>query len=1151
LEWALEHDALSLALGELPNVLTPEEVQTLLADAELSLFSGRPEVSDDLIRSGWFLHAIGSSEIESIPWTRRQRAFRISAHILELARLDDRPRSEKLELAFGSALGYRRGGLDPNAMAVFNQSRGLLVEKGGDDSWSPTTAIEAGLYLLSFQTRESFDWLRTQRAIFAAIRNRTRLKSLRGTMFGPSEDVIESCYGLLRFLIFGDQRGLEKARGLLNGVVSAENETATMNERWVAAHLVSYSEEIESSSIWTALPETVPTAARRALTSTSPPVLTLWEPQRDLLAAETDHAAPLLSHETRRAILSVPTSAGKTLIAQIMVLAELAREERSVCLVAPQRSLVREIRRSLLPRVRALRKNLNRELPDFSILDFEQLTAMINAEEQQADVDIVTPERFAAMLRFDAEAVLSRYSLFIFDEAHLVGDSSRGFTLEGALSYLHWKTRETDHRIVLMSAAIGNEAAFQTWLEGDTPGTTFKSDWRGPRRLTAAFTTSPQWDEEEHLEPTGRGYIHRLAYPLDGVISFSIPGAGTRTYSSTEPIGRIVFRRKDDGTRGDRDSQSSPHYSHVASLAIYLEHAGPILAVTGTRLDAQRLARAIASGTDATSATARARDAVASMLAPEHPLVEMLDRGVAYHHAGLPLEVLALLEDELRGGRLKHLVSTTTLTEGVNLPVHTVILAETQWKESEVRITGPRMLNAIGRAGRAGIETEGWVVFAPSGKAPPRPEEHLPSLEQLAIRSQLANEETLEAFAQFEVQRQSAADAVFSDLPRNLQDFTSFVWYVLACEEVLLGVLDDDALDTIIDALFLSNQVDHGVLDRIRAFARDVRDTFAETDSESRKSWARAGTRISSAKRLDELGRALAQAAAGRSDRLAPIPAIEILSESGVLSDLLTLPEIEANAWRFRESPRGADVEVDIADALTRWISGEQLAAMADALLPMIEDREWRLEQVVDHVSRGFGHSVSWMIANVIERANSQLKEVDAEELICPALPLYIRYGVNSSIALRLITSQVRNRDVAVRVARDAHENDVDGEGLADWLDQIPVDSWSVRFSARPSDVLDLFDAVSDPRSDTLRSLLQGEEVRFELLGDVVPQPVLLDMRDDELALVEVQDLARMSLFVLPASLQADLQNVLGTGIELDAEISGDMTLRLRVRQDA
>jgi DEAD/DEAH box helicase/Helicase conserved C-terminal domain len=996
LEWALQHDALSLALGELPNVLTPEEVQTLLADAELSLFSHQPEVSDDLIRAGWFLHAVGSSNIEGISQVRRQRAFRISAHILELARLDDRPRSEKLELAFGSALGYRRGGLDPNAMAVFNQSRSLLAEKTGNDGWSPTTAIEAGIYLLSFRTRESFDWLREQRAVFAAFRNRTELRSLRGTMFGPSEDVIESCYGLLRFLIFGDQRGLEKARGLLNDVVSEENKTATINERWVAAHLISYSVEMESSSIWTALPETVPAAARRALTSTSPPVLTLWEPQRNLFAAGTNRVAPLLSQETKRTILSVPTSAGKTLIAQIIVLAELAREERSVCLVAPQRSLVREIRRSLLPRVRALRKNLNRELPDFSILDFEELAALISLDEQQADVDILTPERFAAMLRFDTEAVLSRYSLFIFDEAHLVGDSSRGFTLEGALSYLHWKTRETDHRIVLMSAAIGNEAAFQTWLEGDTPGTLFKSDWRGPRRLTAAFTTRPQWDEEEHLEPTGRGRIHRLAYPLDGVISFSIPGAGTRTYSSREPIGRLVFRRNDNGTRGVRDNLSTPHYSHVASLAVYLEHAGPILAVTGTRLDAQRLARAIASETDTTNATRRARDAVASMLAPEHPLVEMLSHGVAYHHAGLPLEVLALLEDELREGRLKHLVSTTTLTEGVNLPVHTVILAETQWNESEVRIIGPRMLNAIGRAGRAGIETEGWVVFAPSGQAPHRPEDHLPSPEQLEIHSQLANEETLEAFTQFETQRSSAADAVFSDLPRNLQDFTSFIWYVLACEETLLGILDDSTLDAIINSLFLSSQVDHGALDRIRAFARDVRDTFADTDPESRKSWARAGTRISSAKRLDELGRVLAQASVGRTDRPAPVPAVEILSESGVLSDLLILPEVEANAWRFRESPRGADVEVNIAQALIRWISGEQLAAMADALLPTIENREWRLEQVVDHVSRGFGHSVSWMIANVIERANLQLKDIGAEELICPALPLYVRYGVNS-----------------------------------------------------------------------------------------------------------------------------------------------------------
>jgi len=467
-ERALSRDDLRLALGELPEIPSPRELQRLLADAELSLFTGRPDIPDELVRTGWYLHAIASTGGERIDWPRRERAFRVSAHILELAGRSDRPAAERLDCVFGSELGYRRGGLDPNAMAVFRSAAPLLDEIADDTApWRATLAVEAAVYLLSFRTFETFAWLTERRAGFAQLRRETELDDLAGTMFGPAEHIVEACQGLLRFLIFGDRSPFRSAQRRLRRLVGPGAEPATVNERWVAAHLLALSDELDAASIWTCLPPDVPTAARRALTSTFPPVLTLWEPQRELLAAGGD-ATALLASDTKRAILSVPTSAGKTLVAQILVLAELARTDQCVCLIAPQRSLVREIRRALLPRVRALRKSLSPDLPDF-LADF----AADVLDEDPPDVDVMTPERFAAMLRTDPKGVLDRYGLLIFDEAHLVGDPGRGFTLEGALTYLHWRTQDTAHRIVLMSAAIGNEAAFQAWLRTDQPVTPF------------------------------------------------------------------------------------------------------------------------------------------------------------------------------------------------------------------------------------------------------------------------------------------------------------------------------------------------------------------------------------------------------------------------------------------------------------------------------------------------------------------------------------------------------------------------------------------------------------------------------------------------------------------------------------------------------
>lgn len=1142
MERALSRDDLRLALGELPEIPSPRELQRLLADAELSLFTGRPDIPDELVGTGWYLHAIASTGTERIDWSRRERAFRISAHILELAGKSDRPAAERLDCVFGSELGYRRGGLDPNAMAVFKSAAPLLDEIADDTAaWTATLAVEAAVYLLSFRTFETFAWLTDRRAGFAQLRRETELDDLAGTMFGPAEHIVEACHGLLRFLIFGDRTPFGRAQRRLRLLVGPDAEPATVNERWVAAHLLALSDDLDAASIWTCLPPDVPTAARRALTSTFPPVLTLWEPQRELLAAGGD-ATALLASDTKRAILSVPTSAGKTLVAQILVLAELARTDQSVCLIAPQRSLVREIRRALLPRVRALRKSLSPDLPDF-LADF----AADVLEDDPPDVDVMTPERFAAMLRTDPKGVLDRYGLFIFDEAHLVGDPGRGFTLEGALSYLHWRTQDTDHRIVLMSAAIGNEATFQAWLQTDQPVASFQSQWRGPRRLSAAFTARPDWDAGTHLRPVGRERLHRLSYPLDGVTSFTVPGAGARSYTLTEPVGQLVTKRKPNGAPGKKDDRSTPHYAHVAALASFLEHAGPVLTVTGTRPDAQRLAGALLNGREPAAGTRRARDAVAAILDHEHPLVAMLECGIAYHHAGLPLEVLALVEDELRAGRLQHLVSTTTLTEGVNLPVHTVVLAETRWEGSDVHLSGPRMLNAIGRAGRAGIETEGWVVFAPSGESPRDPEGHLPNPEELAIRSRLSTESTLEALTVFESRRRRAADAIYSEMPDSLQEFTTFVWYVLACEEALAGVMDDDELDDVVDALLAIQQVRAGTVKKLQRFAHDIRHTYVRTDATRRRVWARSGTRIASARHLDELARKLAHSARKRPKRGSVRPAINGLRRSGVLAGLLELPDVGDNAWRFRTTPRGDDIEVDLPDALKRWTRGQPLSEMADELLAEVPDREWRLEQMVDRVSRGFGHAISWMIATVVERANAILAEDDLEP-ICPALAMYVRFGVDSPAALQLITRSLRSRDVAVRVARAAADADVADDAVMRWLSLVPIEQWPELFGARPSDVVDLLDAISDPQAEILRRLLDGEEIELELDEHLTPGPVRLVVSQDgmEAPLVSLQTFDGDHVATLAGQWQTDLRTVLATGVDVSAELIDASTLALR-----
>jgi hypothetical protein len=244
-------------------------------------------------------------------------------------------------------------------------------------------------------------------------------------------------------------------------------------------------------------------------------------------------------------------------------------------------------------------------------------------------------------------------------------------------------------------------------------------------------------------------------------------------------------------------------------------------------------------------------------------------------------------------------------------------------------------------------------------------------------------------------------------------------------------------------------------------------------------------------------------------------------------------------------------VEVSLATALQSWIAGEPLSVLAEHLLGEVPDPEWRLEQIVDRVSRGFGHAISWMIAAVLERANTLLLASDLPP-ICPALPLYVRYGVDSVVALRLITGTVRSRDLAVRVARAALRAHVGEEMFQEWLASVPVEDWPELFDASPNDVLDLLEAIRDPQGDLLRRLLEDEEVEVGLVSSLPDGPVRLALSPraaDDPGLVEAESLSAGVRAALPGALQADLRTVLATGVAIEATLHEGRMLALRVER--
>ena len=181
---------------------------------------------------------------------------------------------------------------------------------------------------------------------------------------------------------------------------------------------------------------------------------------------------------------------------------------------------------------------------------------------------------------------------------------------------------------------------------------------------------------------------------------------------------------------------------------------------------------------------------------------------MGFHHAGLPVEVLEALEAAVRSDDLLYLTCTSTLTDGVNLPVRTVVLYDTPYPDQpeDTRLRGARLVNAMGRAGRAGRETEGWIVLVRAASPSSQDFADLnPDDQDLEVTSSLLTDSALQAVAQLEGVQRADADAVFA-ANGAAADFISFVWMMLAAAERELTSPEMVDLDTVVGFTLAANQ---------------------------------------------------------------------------------------------------------------------------------------------------------------------------------------------------------------------------------------------------------------------------------------------------------------------------------------------------------
>ncbi|AXH00910.1 hypothetical protein DVJ83_17525 (plasmid) [Deinococcus wulumuqiensis] len=1066
MERTLDPDRLRELIGSGGNGLlpTPERLIEVMVYGEIGLITRerREEDLELLELVGWFLFGAAASKLAleyySVPL--RRQAFQVAGHLFDLA-LRTKPVLDELHrarLCFASQISYLRGDLHPNALAILRKTYPSGIEWQMVLDAPPVAALQGAILLLGGQVRSLKARLLLIGSEAAALRERWRVETLSNTLLGAAFDVCSGLAALLRFQERGDRASLEQARNAFRS--AAEIAFGDPVSKWVGSHLLDLSGDLEGASVWTVLPPDVPEAVKLAFTQQEPAVLTLWPPQVEFLGGQERR---LFAPGTRRVFLASPTSAGKTLLAQVIVAAHLGSGGRGACFVVPTRSLSTEVSRSLRRRLRRLGVTVTQsEL----LANDEPLTDL-----PQGRVIVMTPEKLSFLLHADPEKVLAAFDLFVFDEVHNIGNARRGWLLESLITYLHTVTQEADHRLVLMSAAIGNKNHFIEWLTiGEAPYSNVDSvheEWRGPRRITAVYRTSR--GSSRITRPVKGKTSVRVVYPLEGRLSSPMFGRVNRDLVITEPVGELVHRYPDASLTGrwTRDEQTTPQYRTVVPLVKELTEAGMVLAVLQNKKLVETFALALANRLPVPSETPQLEallEEVTRALGQDHPLARTLPRGVAFHHADVPFDLRARVEQAAEQGVLRCIVCTSSLTEGVNLPVHSVVIVQRRDHEGIPLLTPSQLLNALGRAGRAAIETEGVLILAAQGGETDDQvlREARPPAHELQTRSTLTDAAVIGALMKLEEAIRGNHDALFESKLAHAEGFVQFVWFLAAQR----GGQPSEVIATLRQSL-AGQQLENW--SAVEQAVSAILQVFEATAPADRQRWARASTSLSTSYRLDRIA-ALVEA----DEEIAGLMGVDLLSRLFALTlpELLELSEVQASLGPSR-------LDWPHQRFLDAWLTGGGYQDLITALPELRLSVGMAQKYAYDFLE----FTLPWLISCLLDRVQARANVGWIMWHDLPTLAALVRYGVPSLSMIPAVREGRLTRALAVRiwprVGLESPEEDIKA-----WLRAQSVPEWRGQLDLSPYDVETLLEYVELP----LEPIVVENMLQAQLTVENLPQ---------------------------------------------------------------
>ena len=408
--------------------------------------------------------------------------------------------------------------------------------------------------------------------------------------------------------------------------------------------------------------------------------------------------------------LQMPTSAGKTALCEVLAYDQLRQQpDTRVLLLVPFRALAAELRSGPIARLKELGFDAR------SVYGGSVPTSDERAALDEAQFLVATPEKLSALLATN-EGFLSTVSVVICDEGHLLDEGTRGVAYELLLTRLRLQAPD-GLRFVFLSAIVPNIGEINSWLGGDAESVV-EADYRpvaldfATRRARGSGATAKlDLDVNAHQDEPDR-------YRLYGVLE-------QRDFRYRNPAtGRMKTWKFDSfKTRAVAIARKALPAGTVAVFAPNKRGREGVIALANELLNQQAAEIPLPNPIEHTreGAVEGAREYVTKEYGAAWTLTKVLTAGAALHHGDLPQELREVLERLVRNNGLRLVFCTSTLAEGVNLPLRTLVLYSAKRVDGDGgRKALPRrtLKNLVGRVGRAGSETRGMVICANEGDWP-------------------------------------------------------------------------------------------------------------------------------------------------------------------------------------------------------------------------------------------------------------------------------------------------------------------------------------------------------------------------------------------------------------------------------------------------